>query len=76
LVKVIFASRNLLGKLNLSLAKEKQDKEKTIEMIISLVNEAASMVNGMKSKLYSHRKCKVTNSWSKERIRKLSKRDN
>lgn len=59
--------------LDLSLAKEKQDREKAIEMIVSMVNEADSMDNGMKSKLYSHREWKVINSWSKERYESLVK---
>ncbi|WP_416044929.1 hypothetical protein ACMXKO_15455 (plasmid) [Clostridium tyrobutyricum] len=46
--------------LDLYLAKEKQDKEKAIELIINMVNEADSMDN-MKSKLYKHRKCKSAN---------------
>lgn len=59
--------------LDLSLAKEKQDKEKAIEMIINMVNEADSMDN-MHSKLYKHRKWNVTNSWSKDKYESLVKR--
>ncbi|MFL0197387.1 helix-turn-helix domain-containing protein [Clostridium sp. WILCCON 0269] len=58
--------------LDLYLAKEKQDKEKTIEMIINMVNEADSM-NSMKSKLYKHRKWKSDNSWSKDKYESLAK---
>jgi tetratricopeptide (TPR) repeat protein len=60
--------------LDLSLAKEKQDKERAIEMITNMVDEADSMDNGMKSKLYKHRKWKVTNSWSKDKYESLVKR--
>jgi len=59
--------------LDLSLAKEKQDKEKAIETIINMINEADSMDNGMKSKLYRHKKWIVTNSWSKEKYEILVK---
>lgn len=59
--------------LDLSLAKEKQDKEKAIEMIMNMVNEADSMDNSMKSKLYKHRKLNMTNSWSRDKYKKLVK---
>ncbi|SHO51339.1 helix-turn-helix domain-containing protein [Anaerocolumna xylanovorans] len=59
--------------LDLSLAKEKQDKEKAIEIIINMVNEADSIDDFMKSKLYRHRKLKVTNSWSKDKYERLVK---
>jgi transcriptional regulator with XRE-family HTH domain len=59
--------------LDLYLAKEKQDKEKAIEMVINMVNEADSMDNAMKSKLYKHRKWKVTNRWSREKYEGLVK---
>ena len=59
--------------LDLSLAKEKHDKEKAIEMIINMVNEADSMDNVMKSKLYTHKRWNVTNSWSKDKYEKLVK---
>ncbi|OPJ64404.1 helix-turn-helix domain-containing protein [Clostridium oryzae] len=58
--------------LDLSLAKEKQDKEKAIELIINMINEADSMDN-MQSKLYRHRKWKVTKSWSKDKYESLVK---
>ncbi|AKA70495.1 hypothetical protein [Clostridium scatologenes] len=58
--------------LDLYLAVEKQDKEKTIEMIINMVNEADSMDN-MKSKLYKHRKWKSSNSWNKDKYESLAK---
>jgi len=57
---------------DLYLAKEKQDKEKTIEMIINMVNTADSM-DHMKSKLYRHRKWKSLNSWSKDKYENLAK---
>ncbi|MBW9170529.1 helix-turn-helix domain-containing protein [Clostridium estertheticum] len=53
--------------LDLSLAREKHDKEKTIEMIINMVNEASSMDNSMKSKLYKHMKINVNSSWDKDK---------
>ncbi|WP_243108108.1 transcriptional regulator [Clostridium sp. JN-9] len=59
--------------LDLSLAKEKQDKEKTIEMIINMVNEASSMDDAMKSKLYKHMKFNVTHSISKDKYERLVK---
>ncbi|WP_243184253.1 hypothetical protein ACUH7Y_11700 [Clostridium beijerinckii] len=40
---------------DLYLAKEKQDKEKAIELIINMVNTADSM-DHLKSRLYRHRK--------------------
>lgn len=58
--------------LDLYLAEEKQDKEKAIEMIINMVNEADSM-NNMKSKLYKHRKWKSANSWNKDKYESLAK---
>ena len=59
--------------LDLSLAIEKQDKEKTIEAIINMVNEASSMDDSMKSKLYKHMKINVTTNWSKDKYGKLVK---
>lgn len=59
--------------LDLSLAKEKQDKEKAIEMIINMVNEASSMEDSMNSKLYKHMKFNVTNSWGKDKYERLVK---
>lgn len=59
--------------LDLSLAREKQDKEKAIEMIINMVNEASSMDNSMKSKLYKHIKFNVTNTWDKDKYEKAVK---
>ncbi|MFT8352325.1 helix-turn-helix domain-containing protein [Clostridium saccharoperbutylacetonicum] len=57
---------------DLYLAKERQDKEKTIELIINMVNKAESMDN-LKSRLYRHRKWKSFNSWSKEKYENLAK---
>lgn len=57
---------------DLYLAKEKQDKEKTIEIIINMLNEADSM-DHMKSKLYRHRKWKSVNSWNKDKYESLAK---
>lgn len=59
--------------LDLWYAKEKQDKEKAIEMIINMVNEASSMENSMKSKLYKHIKFNVTNSWDKDKYERSVK---
>jgi transcriptional regulator with XRE-family HTH domain len=59
--------------LDLSLAIEKKDKEKAIEMIINMVNEASSMDASMGSKLYKHMKFDVTNSWSKDKYERLVK---
>lgn len=60
--------------LDLSLAIKRQDKEKAIEMIINMVNEAGSMDAPMKSKLYRHMKFNVTQSISKEKNEGLVKR--
>ncbi|MDQ0148127.1 helix-turn-helix domain-containing protein [Eubacterium multiforme] len=59
--------------LELSLAKEKQDKEKAIEMIINMVNEASSMNDSLKSKLYRHIKINVPNSWDSDKYKRLVK---
>ena len=53
--------------------KEKQDKEKAIEMIINMVNEASSMDDFMKSKLYKHINFNVTNSWGKDKYERSVK---
>ncbi|MBZ9685721.1 hypothetical protein G9F72_005070 [Clostridium estertheticum] len=42
-------------------------------MIINMVNEASSMDNSMKSKLYKHMKFNVTNSWDKDKYERLVK---
>ena len=55
--------------LDLSLAKEKRDKDKTIEMIIKIVSEA----NSMKSNLYRHMKFNVNSSISKDKYEKMVK---
>lgn len=59
--------------LDLDLTKEKQDKEKAIDIIINMVKEAESMDNGTKSKLYAHRKWRTANSWNKEKYENLVK---
>ena len=59
--------------LDLSLAKENRDKDKTIEMIIKIVSEANSMNNSMKSKLYRHMKFNVNSSISKDKYEKMVK---
>jgi len=59
--------------LDLSLAREKHDKEKTIEMIINMVNEASSIDDSMKSKLYKHIKLKEINIWDKDKYKLLVK---
>ncbi|MFL0166574.1 helix-turn-helix domain-containing protein [Candidatus Clostridium helianthi] len=58
--------------LDLYLAKEKHDKEKAIELIINMVNEADSM-DHIKSKLYRHRKWKTLNSLGKDKYESLAK---
>lgn len=60
--------------LDLSLAIEKKDKEKTIEMVINMVNEASTMDDSIKSKLYKHMKFDVTNNWTKDKYKDLVKR--
>jgi len=62
-----------MAKLDLSLAREKQDKEKAIEMIINMVNEASSMNDSLKSKLYKHMEFNVTNSCDKDKYERLVK---
>ncbi|EJO5349393.1 helix-turn-helix domain-containing protein [Clostridium botulinum] len=59
--------------LDLSLATEKRDKEKAIEMIINMVKEASSMNDSLKSKLYKHMKFNVTNSCHKDKYELLVK---
>jgi putative transcriptional regulator len=59
--------------LDLSLAREKQDKEKTIEIIRNMVNEASSMNDSMRSKLYKNMKFNVTHSISKDKYENLVK---
>ncbi|GAA0075888.1 helix-turn-helix transcriptional regulator [Clostridium sp. CTA-5] len=59
--------------LDLSLAREKQDKEKAIEMIINMVNEASSMNDSLKSRLYTHMKFNNNHSISKDEYKKLVK---
>lgn len=59
--------------LDLSLAREKQDKEKAIEMIINMVNEASCMDISLKSKLYKHMKFNVNNSWDKDKYERVVK---
>lgn len=58
---------------DLRLAIEKQDKEKTIEMVTNMVNEASSMDEANRSKLYRHMKFNRSNSWSKEKYENLVK---
>lgn len=59
--------------LDLSLAAEKHDKEKTIEMIIKIVSEASSMDDAMKSKLYKNMKFNVNSSISKDKYERIVK---
>ncbi|MBU3217845.1 helix-turn-helix domain-containing protein (plasmid) [Clostridium estertheticum] len=59
--------------LDLWHAREKQDKEKAIEMIINMVNEASSIDGSMKSKLYKHIKINVNSSWDKDKYEKTVK---
>jgi len=42
-------------------------------MVINMVNEASSMDDFMKSKLYKHLKFNVTNSWSRDKYERLVK---
>ncbi|MDT8718785.1 helix-turn-helix domain-containing protein [Clostridium sp. 19966] len=58
---------------DLYLAKQKQDKEKAIELITKMVNEAESMEH-LHSKLYRHRKWKNLKGWSKDKCESLAKR--
>lgn len=57
--------------LELLLAKEMQDKERVIETVIKMVNEAGSKDNSLKSKLYKHRNAKEKNEQSEEWHRSL-----
>ncbi|WP_315067750.1 helix-turn-helix domain-containing protein [uncultured Clostridium sp.] len=57
---------------DLYLAKESQDKEKTIELIINMVNTADSM-DHLKSRLYRHRKWKSLKGWGKDKYESLAK---
>lgn len=59
--------------LDLSLAREKQDKEKTIEIIGNMVNEASSMNDFMKSKLYTHIKFNNAHSMSRDEYKRFVK---
>ncbi|EKQ57695.1 MULTISPECIES: hypothetical protein [unclassified Clostridium] len=59
--------------LDLWSAIEKRDEEKTIEMIINMVNEAGTMDDSMKSKLYKHMKFDVAHNISKDKYKKLVK---
>lgn len=57
--------------LDLFLAKEEQDKEKVIESIKNMINEAGNMDNSLKSKLYKQRNAKVINKKSEDWYRRL-----
>ncbi|KHD36626.1 transcriptional regulator [Clostridium acetobutylicum] len=57
--------------LELSLIKEKRDKEKAVELIRNMIDNADSMNNFMRSKLYKHRKIEVTNSLDKDKYKKI-----
>lgn len=57
--------------LELLLATKKQDKERVIESITNMVNEAGSMDNSLKSKLYKHRNAKEKNEKSEQWYRNL-----
>lgn len=59
--------------LDLFLAIEKQDKERTIEMIKNMVNEASSMNDFMKSKLYTHMKFNDVHSMSTDDFKRFVK---
>ncbi|KKY01117.1 transcriptional regulator [Paraclostridium benzoelyticum] len=66
--------------LELLLAKEKQDKERIIESIVNMVNEAGSMDDSLKSKLYKHRNTNEDNEksedWYRSLVVELIKKDN
>ena len=59
--------------LDLSLAIEKSDKEKVIEMIVKMVNEASSMDDSMESTLYKHMNFNITHPISKDRYEEMVK---
>lgn len=59
--------------LDLSLAIEKSDKEKVIEMVVKMVNEASSMDDSMKSTLYKHMNFNITHPISKDRYEEMVK---
>ncbi|MBU3171903.1 helix-turn-helix domain-containing protein [Clostridium estertheticum] len=59
--------------LDLWYAREKKDKEKAIEMIINMVNEASSIDGPMNSNLYKHIKFNVNSSWDKDKYEKAVK---
>jgi putative transcriptional regulator len=59
--------------LDLFLAVERQDKERTIEMIENIVNEANSMNDFMKSKLYTHMKFNDAHSMSIDELKSFVK---
>ena len=59
--------------LDLSLAIEKSDKEKVIEMVVKMVNEASSMDDSMKSTLYKYMNFNITHPISKDRYEEMVK---
>lgn len=59
--------------LDLSLAKEKQDKEKTIEIIRNIINEASNINDFINSKLYTHMEFNKNNSMNKDEYKKFIK---
>ncbi|MBW6410878.1 helix-turn-helix domain-containing protein [Clostridium weizhouense] len=59
--------------LDLYLVIENQDKEKTIETIINMVNKASSMNDFMKSKLYTHMEFNNNHSISKNEYKRIVK---
>ncbi|WP_102399342.1 helix-turn-helix domain-containing protein [Haloimpatiens massiliensis] len=59
--------------LDLSLAKEKQDKEKTIEIIRNIINEASNINDFINSKLYTHMEFNKNNSMSEDEYKKIIK---
>lgn len=60
--------------LDLWHATENHEKEKTIKAIINMINEASTMDDSIKSKLYKHMKFDVTNNWTKDKYKDLVKR--
>lgn len=59
--------------LDLSLAKEKQDKEKTIEIIRNIINEASNINDFINSKLYTHMEFNKNNSMNEDEYKKFIK---
>lgn len=59
--------------LDLSLEKEKQDKEKTIEIIRNIINEASNINDFINSKLYTYIEFNKNNRMNKDEYKKFIK---